>query len=188
MENKTEIKNPRVVKFEILVKKIRDAYCGHDYDNNSFLNLIFDFESMNDYAKLIEKYGGFFWSKDVCGMPDFFKKLNMKSEYQDLDKKITNTTDFVEKINNWQWKLHNDRKEHFRFIFLSLMVLAVDDTNKEQYLSAVCDFARMLEITDDEMKDVVNVVKYVLQDETFEQPTNEEVKKYFGSVLRIYEH
>ena len=187
MENKIEIKDPRIVKFEILVKKIRDAYDRHDYDNNSFLNLIFDFESMNDYAKLIEKNGGF-CSSFGGSIVNFFKKLNTKLEHQDLDKKITNMTECVENFNSWSWKNLNGRREHFRIIFLSLMVLTVDDTNKEKYLSAVCDFARMLEITDDEMKDVVNVVKYVLQDETYEPPTNEEVKKYFGSVLKMYEH
>lgn len=44
------------------------------------------------------------------------------------------------------------------------MSLAVDRTDYEERLSTVCDFAVMLGISDDEIADIVQVVRYVYRD------------------------
>ena len=49
-------------------------------------------------------------------------------------------------------------------IFAALMSLAVDRTDYEERLSTVCDVAVMLDISDDEMADIVQAVRFVYRD------------------------
>ena len=72
-------------------------------------------------------------------------------------------------------------------MLFALLLLSLDDTDKEKHLSIICDFARMLQVTDEEMIDLVNVVKYVFQDDTYEVPMNENVASNIYNVLTMYE-
>ena len=85
----------------------------------------------------------------------------------------------------------NDRKWHdgygIKSMLFALLLLSLDDTDKEKHLSIICDFARMLQVTDEEMIDLVNVVKYVFQDDTYEVPMNENVASNIYNVLTMYE-
>lgn len=55
-----------------------------------------------------------------------------------------------------------NQNEGYKFIFWALMILAVDKTDAEEHLTLICDFARMLRITDDELEDIVHVIKIIL--------------------------
>ena len=41
------------------------------------------------------------------------------------------------------------------------MVLTVDKTDEEKHLSIICDIAKMLNISDDEMKDISDVIQFI---------------------------
>ena len=46
------------------------------------------------------------------------------------------------------------------------MILAVDDTDKEEHLSLICDFAKLLRINDTEMMDIVQIIRLIFGKET----------------------
>ena len=75
--------------------------------------------------------------------------------------------DIKERISKLKELISQVKKEHsysIVFIFALFMALAVDKTDYEKRLSTICDVAVMLEVTDDEMADIVQVVRYVYRD------------------------
>ena len=52
----------------------------------------------------------------------------------------------------------------YTFTFWGLMVLSVDETDADEKLSLICDFAKMLQITDDELIDIANIIKLIYHD------------------------
>lgn len=83
--------------------------------------------------------------------------------------------------------MDENRKIAYKFIFWAMMVLSVDKTEKDEHLSLICDFARMLKITDDEMEDMLMVIKVLYHEEEsgFEFKT-ETVPNIFSRVLCLY--
>ena len=49
----------------------------------------------------------------------------------------------------------------YTFIFWGLMVLSVDETDADEKLSLICDFAKMLQITDNELIDIAHIIKRI---------------------------
>ena len=47
------------------------------------------------------------------------------------------------------------------FIFWALMVLTVDNTDKEEKLSLICDFSRYLNVSDEEMQNIVKLIQAI---------------------------
>lgn len=179
----------RLVKFEHLIIKVMDNFIGKkDVEENNCLNFIFDFDDLNDYARIVRKHGCFggcegrlsndIWRGRIGKM---YLKLADETEYKNIEKKIDNTLIFLEELNKKQLI-----SEKYKFVFLALLVVAVDDTNRDEHISTICDFARMLEISDEEMMDLINVVKYIFQDESYEKPETK-VLNYFEYVLKIYD-
>ena len=145
----------RIAKFKTLIDKIALLTCcwgGASEPMRICLKLIYDdFQNMNKYAKVIHKY--FSWSR--------------------CQDKIEATTSLIRMTNN-------SMTYGTRCLFWALMVLAVDDTDKEKHLSLICDFARMLEVTDDEMKDLVNVIKRIFKCGDYEPIKTQKVRDTFN--------
>lgn len=152
----------RIAKFKVLIQKVDEFIfdrLGYGYANYvcEGLRLIFDFQIMNKYAQLI---------KDCCSNYSYYYENS-------IDNKISMITEISKTL-----KTYNYGKT---FLFWALMVLAVDDTDKEKHLSLICDFARMLEVTDDEMKDLVNVIKRIFKCGDYEPIKTQRVKYMFYS-------
>lgn len=85
-------------------------------------------------------------------------------------------------------KESKNKGNKYIFVFWSLMILAVDKNQGEDKLSLVCDFAKLVEITDDEMEDLVLIVKLVLkQDISGLSLKTETIKNRFEHVIAKYE-
>lgn len=72
------------------------------------------------------------------------------------------------------------------FLFWALMILAVDDTDKEEYLSRICDLAQMMEVAEAELMDMVSVIKAIFNvegDYTFQTLG---VSSEFANVIKRY--
>ena len=60
-----------------------------------------------------------------------------------------------------------------------MIILTVDNNCAEEHLSFICDFAKLLDITNDEFEDIINVIKYIY---------NEVDEKYIFKSLTIREN
>ena len=176
----TTYEDKRMVKFEKLICEIDNKVLRQSYFNpqqSSFaLSTIFDSNKLNKYGKFIFNSTHIISDHPQGAFYLFETPLKACSN--------NNQVGAMKMILNCYGV--NDRPAGYMFIFWALMILAVDDTDKEEHLSLICDYSKMLQITEEEMLDLVNVVKYVFQDTTFENPKTDTINKYFGEVLKIY--
>lgn len=172
----------RIVKFEVLINDIEKVLNGEESKNGIFkvvihgismppeiLDLVYDYEKLNHYGKIIY---------------DNVKK----NDYVECES----SNDIKSKINKAKTlvsycQAEEKKSEGYKFIFWSLLILTVDKTDYEEHLSLICDFARMLKITDDEIRDILHVIKsiYHKQDSSYILKT-ETIAEYFLDVLNLY--
>lgn len=188
----------RVVKFETLVEDIdnvikKDERIGFGFleliigapakGERSPLSIIFNINELNIFGKAIME------KASIClvGAGDSGKSNPWKERYGSValsDDKIK-----LEAAKNLITWLRDDRNqaEKYKYIFWSLMILTVDDTNADEKLSLICDFARMLKITDDEMLDISYTIKTIYNevDTEYEFKTNS-VPAVLGNTFNLY--
>lgn len=193
-----ERENMRILKFKTLIEdvsgRLTERSTGgilHVFASSFYrrtrkcLPLIFNCEDFNDYAKVIYDNSDIYISfSDDSEQSDFCKQFPLSEKFDDGKQRIDAGTALVRKLNSDK----SQKSAAYKFIFWSLMVLAVDDKNKDEYLSLICDYARMFKISDDEMKDMVNVIKYIFQDKTAQPIKTENVLSIFGTVLQMYKY
>ena len=176
----------RIVKFEVLINDIEKALNGEASITGiagaismmlmqpKVLDLVYDYEKLNSYGKVIY---------------DNVKiRIMKKNDYNEYE----NANDIKSKINRAKnlvsyCQTEEKMSEGYKFIFWSLLILTVDKTDYEEHLSLICDFARMLKITDDEIRDILHVIKsiYHKQDKRYTLKT-ETITKNFSDVLNLY--
>lgn len=137
----------RLVKFEILIEDINEiVFPEHAMTEakrqNVALGLIFDYDACNEYAKIIIDKSELEFNIG-CSI----------ASLSDIKTKIEYAKDLV--------LFHRWTSDRYRFIFWSLMILTVDKNNAEEYLSLICDFAKMLRITIEEFEDIIYVIKCI---------------------------
>ena len=149
----------RIVKFKKLIEKIwidldRKSLIEDNKaaskDDSVFLATIYDYNKLNEYGKVIMdqvsgegKYKGYY------------------QRYENIEYRL-DQADWITKF------IHSGSGNFYRqyiFIFWALMILAVDDADKEEHLSLICDFAKMLYINNHEMMDMVQIVRLVFNKE-----------------------
>ena len=215
--------NIRIIKFETIIDKVQNAFSdinftksdlmteeekwaeirkgslisalvisgvikGYSGKSNNSLGLIYDYNELNDYGKVIVKHSSpnnfyvLLWSekhKDINCFDDFKYKLNVAREFVELCKKNGNTD------------------EGYKFIFWSMFILAVDKNDAEEKLSLICDFARMLNISDNELRYIFIVLKSIIHKKNYEQKfvkesefgkVDDNVRKIFSGVLSLCEN
>lgn len=171
-------------KFETFIEDI-DAFIRsmNSGSNNTALALIYDYEKCNEYAKTIMdkttlnfRWVGFLSSSSWHEAYPNYNSFNGPKETIYAAKKLVELCrrdDYLE--------------EGYKFIFWALMILAVDKTDAEEHLSLICDFAKMLNITDDEFEDIIQVVKLVYNATTTEYIfKSEKTTAIFGSLFNLY--
>lgn len=175
----------RVVKFKMMIRDIFEdsgymVFVG-DSDEIGFgaplLGAIYDYDKLNDYGKAImeQEYGMMEENKDELSYPMEYVKNCKDLEYKMKMAKLS-----AAQLNEYM----EDVK--FYFIFWSLMILAVDDADKEEHLSLICDFTKMLKITDAEIMDIVRIIQMIYRIEENLDIQTEAVKRIFGRVMRKY--
>lgn len=181
----------RLVKFQTLIEDISKTfsswYSNEKQHPNLALRLIFDYDECNEYARIIidkslliiKENKGCYYNRCLDEW-DMFVSLS-KAEC-DTKTRISASKLFV--------KLCREKdvdQASYRFIFWALLVLTVDKSKAQEYLSLICDFAKMLEITNDEFEDIIYVIKcvYNVVDKNYAFKT-ETIPNIFDGVLNLY--
>lgn len=146
-----------------------------DFSNISPFKLIFDDANGNEYLKSIYSqvhtaipyYNGDIWI-NACSRNNNIYNIKRKTEL---------ATIYVQ--------MHSFKRANLRsFIFWSLVAACIYKKDFEKNLSLIVDFVRIFEVKEDELEDILHVVKAVFGEEdkgyTFK---NDEVHKLFSTVL-----
>lgn len=168
-----------IEQFEELVKEVSveigGDYYSFTYGANCF-ELVFDKEKLNSYAKII--YESSSVKTVFSNMYPLHSWLigHVGDDLKNTKVAIAAVKDFVKKCQN----MGNDQGG-CKFIFFCLMILMTDKTEAKEHLSLICDFASMLHITDDEMEEILYVVKKVYGQEKSEYNfKSEKILSIFG--------
>lgn len=168
----------RMAKYETLIEDIDSNIRDHarictEY-NNTKLALIYDYEKCNEYAKVImdnstwQYYGS--WNYSTY------------DEFKDPKIRIKASKDLVRLCRDSE-----NTGEGYRFIFWALMILTVEKTDAEEHLALICDFAKMLRITEDEFEDIIQYIKIVYNEVTTEYVfKSDTVRSTLGSLCDMY--
>lgn len=198
----------RLVKFRMM---IRDIYVdlgktdltrtlsdgSGNYLNGGYgavwLAAIYDYDKLNDYGKAIIEQVSEMTEKDRCeDETSFSYKIKFVKNCQDMEYRMKAAEAIVTRLNreSQEFKLHVGRVFEdlleLHFMFWSLMILAVDDTDKEEHLSLICDFARMLKVSDFEMMDMVQIIRAICNIEWDDKIVTESVNTEFKEVIKRY--
>ena len=140
-EENTDVKTERKLtddnleKFSALIEDIKANFSVES--NNIDLELIYDYYRLNAYGKVIlDKIS----SNKSNGPVDLSTEERLKMGFL-----------FKERCRKGEC-------DKYSFIFWALIVLTVDDTDKEERLSQICDFSRFLEINEEEMMNITRLI------------------------------
>ena len=200
--------NMRIIKFETIIDKIQNNLdnllfmiewvCGgSSYVNpsmrefNIVLGLIYNYNELNDYGKVIMKHSRTYL-KDKGHISKIWREKDKnKGRFSDFKEKLNAAKEFIELC-----KLNENIIESYKFIFWAMFILAVDKKDAEEKLSLICDFARMLNISDDEIMYIFMVIKSVINQKNYEEEFLKEgklgevnnVRNIFSKVLSLYKN
>lgn len=165
----------KMMKFQKMIEDIkraivpigRSSVLSSKPEETYYLALIYDYNALNDYGKIIMRQ----CNKDIDSLCQLYKDGERR-------KDVT-------------WKLIDEQNEitSRKFIFWAILILTVDSTNKEEHLSLICDFARMLKISDEEMLDIVKVIQ-IINDSAEERIVfhSKTIPSYFRHVFGNYKY
>lgn len=190
--NEIEVKK---LKLESLVRKINDAHYCADSTQLKLLRLVFEYDKLNEYGKIIVDEARFKVPSDFYSI--FGNSMMDEKEYEVFEVRQRLTKKWVDYCIGTLRRSNSSHMEGaFYFILCALMIVTVDNNNKEGNLSSVCDFARMLMITDDEIKDMITLIKIMygklkydlLQREECDYIKTERSRRAFSNLLYLYKN
>jgi len=168
----------RMAKYETLIEDINSNISNHfrtyTIGTNTALALIYDYEKCNEYAKVIMDKS----------MLQCYGRWNYVTydEFKDPKIRIEASKDLVRLCRDSE-----NTGEGYKFIFWALMILTVDKTDAEEHLALICDFAKMLRITEDEFEDIIQSIKIVYNEVTTEYVfKSETVPSILGNLFGMY--
>lgn len=150
----------------------------------SWLALIYDYEKCNEYAKVImDKSTLLFNTSDDVTTNLWKEDYPTYVELKDAKRRIEASKKLVQLCR----KTIN-ATEGYKFIFWALMILTVDKTDAEEHLALICDFAKMLRITEDEFEDIIQTIKIVYNEVTTEYVfKSENIPSTLGALFNMYD-
>ena len=167
----------RMAKFETLISDINEAIkkdrfgglgsifrmtrsmsilAAGETNRTTPLYLIFEPEKTNDFASVICKKAKFEISGNSDSYEDPWASKYGTQTLDDAKTRIEAAKDFVKYCRNEQ-----NRPEAYKFVFWSLMIISVENEDSDEWLSLICDFTRMLRISDDELMDITYAIKCI---------------------------
>lgn len=151
-----------------------------DSTGNTALALIYDYDKCNDYAKVIMDKSTLLPSLRDADLWE--RNYPTYKEFKDAKRKIEAAKELVQLCRTTE-----NSTEGYKFIFWALMILTVDKTDAEEHLALICDFAKMLRITEDEFEDIIQTVKIVYNEVTTEYMfKSENIPNVLGSLFNMY--
>lgn len=150
---------------------------------NTALALIYDYDKCNDYAKVIMDKSTLFLNSSDDVVTDLWKRdYPTYEEFKEAKRTIEAAKKFVQLCRTTA-----NSTEGYKFIFWALMILTVDKEDAENHLALICDFAKMLRITEDEFEDIIQTVKIVYNEVTTEYTfKSENIPSVLGSLFNMY--
>lgn len=179
----------RIVKFQTLITDIQRAldrgvisallrsrmpWTANKENFNPVLSLIFNYDELNDMGKIIIENATIRISEYNLNYLDI-------NGWKDMKTKIDAAKELIRRC-----RLNENRDKAYQFIFWAMMILTVDKTNGDEYLSLICDFAKMLKISDDEIVDILQVIKVLYHEVEEIKLQSETVQNIFSGVLALY--
>lgn len=147
---------------------------------NISLAMIYNYENLNDYGKIIMEQSSLEmeteWKTKYLSLDALY---STESKYDAANKFIKYCTDEEKSYG----VSSNRRGRKYQFIFWALMILVVDDRAKENYLSLICDFSVLLQISDEEMQDIFTVIKNIYCQRSSDNLLTSTVKKCFRNII-----
>ena len=149
------------------------------------LDFIFNRDKVNEFAQCIMSKATF----ELKRKDDYsysyvnpWEKVYGMKVLNDAKIRIEAAKEFVKCCREEQ-----NGAEGYKLIFWSLMILTVDDSNGTEKLSLICDLAKMLKITDDELMDIIYVIKNIYNEcDCDYKIKTDTILTIFGSVLNMY--
>lgn len=130
---------------------------------NPALGLIYDYEKLNDYGKVIMDHSRLYITDGYNSYKDIWTpKYQTMNNFNDFKVKLDVSKEFIKLC-----RLNDNYGEAHKFIFWAMLILTVDKNIQEEKLSLICDFTQMLKISYDEVLDILLVVKIVLHEEKY---------------------
>lgn len=209
-------KDMKTVKFEMLIKELyeelgkKDLVSSLDDDLGEALNegydtawlaAIYDYNKLNDYGKIIMGRVCKMTEEDEKEDDDAFSyKMEFVKKCRDAEYQLKAVNAIVREVDrdlgffgiigaglDGYEETRKQERLRLYFLFWSLMILAVDDTDKEEHLSMICDFAKGLKISDDELMDMIRIIQAVFNIESDNIIQTKAVDHAFGQVIDKYE-
>lgn len=184
----------RTVKFRMMIKDIyvdlgkkdlTDTLADDlgDYMNEGYysvwLAVVYDYNKLNEYGKIIMDQVSQMTEEDEEEDEDAFShQVQFVEECQDIEYRTKAAKAIVQQL---------DHKSKLHFMFWALMILAVDDADKEEHLSLICDFAKMFKVGDVELMDLVRIIQGIYDIEGDYKIQTEWAVREFGSLIKKYE-
>lgn len=191
--------NMRMAKYETMIEDINSnikkstglsgffafaiAVVGSSTGNTA-LALIYDYEKCNEYAKVIMDKSTLLFNTSDDVINDYWKKAYPTyDEFKDAKRRIEASKKLVQLCRDTI-----NATEGYKFIFWALMILTVDKTDAEEHLALICDFAKMLRITEDEFEDIIQTIKIVYHEVTTEYVfKSENIPSTLGALFNMYD-
>lgn len=186
--------NIRIVKFKMIVEDILKTlgntcltgepaiYSRSWYEDEQrvWLAVIYDYDKLNVYGKVIMDYLGQLDGEKYSSVADRKRFMNLCKD--DMEYRMKAAQSIIKDLN------YTVEKECIKYlIFWALMILTVDDTDKEEHLSLICDFAKMLKVSDEEIMDIVQIIRVIYhKEEAGFKLRSYDVRKCFEKLLRQY--
>ena len=124
-----------MVRVEELVEDIKSTFSMEDSDID--LGLIYNYSQLNAYGKMI-------MDKISPGKDGLGDDLSRKEQF--------------ERAVLFKERCQKGGGDRYSLLFWALLILAFDDTDKEEYLSQICALGIFLGINGEEMRNLVRLV------------------------------
>lgn len=169
--------------FEGFLGISRALAAGGNSTGNTALALIYDYDKCNEYAKVIMDKSTLVFNTSDDVITDLWKRdYPTYGEFKDAKRRIDASKKLIQLCRNTI-----NSTEGYKFVFWALMILTVDKTDAEDHLALICDFAKMLRITEDEFEDIIQTIKIVYNEVTTEYVfKSENIPSVLGSLFNIY--
>ncbi len=136
------------------------------------LQFIYEYDKCNVDAKII-----------MCMSKYSFDNLHERNNaYTNLFRGSDRDIENAEELVRFCRFSGNDK---YKFIFWSLMILTVDKTDVEEHLSLICDYAKMLCITDNEFKDILEIIKIIYNKKETNSSYTNNISNCFKNMLKL---
>ena len=130
-----------MVRVEELIEDIESTFSMED--SGIDLRLIYNYSQLNAYGKMI-------MDKISPGKDGWRGDLSKKEQF--------------EKAVKFKERCQKGRGDRYTLLFWALLILAFDDTDKEEHLSQICALSIFLGINGEEMRNLVRLVYIFCRD------------------------